>query len=118
MAEHQLLSGGLVTKAAENDREVVLPFTLRSDLSVTRLDQVLIQMIEAHAGCPCPTRKEVMEWTGLPRRRIWNYLSGMRDRGLIEIEEYGRADPKRRRIRPHGGAWTGWTARRPAQKAV
>lgn len=118
MAEHQLLSGGLVTEVVESGREVVLPFTLRSGLSVTRLDQVLIQMIEAHAGRPCPTRKDVMEWTGLPRRRIWAYLHGMRERGLIEIEEYGRADPKRRRLRPADGQWTGWTARRPAVRAA
>lgn len=54
-----------------------------------------------------------MEWTGLPRRRIWAYLYSMRDRGLVEIEESGRANPKRRRMRPIDGQWTDWTARRP-----
>lgn len=58
-----------------------------------------------------------MEWTGLPRRRIWAYLGDMAQRGLIEIEACGRADPKRRRVRAVGGMWTNWTARRPAAKA-
>lgn len=92
-------------------RQTITP---RSELPFSRLDAVLIQMIEAHAGRPCPTRKEVMQWTGMPRRRIWTYLDGMAQRGLIEIEECGKADPKRRRVRPAGGAWTDWTARRPA----
>lgn len=57
-----------MTNGVETSDDVALPFTLRSDLAVARLDPVLIQMIEDHAGRPCPTRKEVMEWTGLPRR--------------------------------------------------
>lgn len=76
-----------------------------------------MQMIEAHVGKPCPTRRDVMEWTGMPRRRVWPYLEGMQTRGLIEIEvrqarECGK-DPKRRRMRVAGGAWTEWTARLP-----
>jgi len=96
--------------------------TPRSERPFSRLDEVLIQMINAHAGKPCPTRKDVMQWTGMPRRRIWTYLYGMRDRGLIEIEECKQApppagalgEPKRRRMRAEGGEWTLYTARRPA----
>lgn len=51
----------------------------------------------------------------MPRRRVWTYLDGMRDRGLIDLEvcesrPVGK-DPKRRRMRKAGGTWTLWTAR-------
>jgi len=81
------------------------------------LDRAIITMIKAHVGKPCPTRREVMGWTGIPRRFVWEALAEMQARGLIEVEvqethECGK-DPKRRRMRVAGGKWTLWTARRP-----
>lgn len=91
------------------------PLTPRSQRPFAALDAVLLQMIEAHEGKPCPTRKEIREWTGMPRRRVWAYLEGMRARGLIEMEvceskPVGK-DPKRRRMKTATGRWSEWTAR-------
>lgn len=93
--------------------------TPRSWQPFSTLDNVLKQMIEANVGKPCPTRKEIREWTGMPRRRIWPYLEGMVKRGLIEMEikggdEFGRGII--RRIRVKDGEWTLWTARRPVME--
>ena len=80
-------------------------------LPIAALDAVLLAMIEQHAGRPCPTRRDIIGWTGiLPRRRIRAYLEGMQARGLIEIE-IDAIDRRRRRLRVAGGAWTEWTAR-------
>lgn len=79
----------------------------------SRLDNAIVLMIRAHVGKPCPTRRDVMEWTGIPRRQVWEVLGEVQARGLIEIEECGKADPKRRRLRVARGKWTDWTARRP-----
>jgi hypothetical protein len=91
------------------------PITPRSLRPFATLDAVLLTMIEAHVGKPCPTRREVREWTGMPRRKVWPYLEGMRDRGLIDLEviesKPAGKDPKRRRMRKAGGEWTLWTAR-------
>lgn len=80
---------------------------------VSPLDKAILMMIRAHVGKPCPTRREVMEWTCIPRRQVWVVLGEVHARGLIEIEVCGRADPKRRRLRVVGEEWTLWTARRP-----
>ena len=74
-----------------------------------------MQIITLNVGKPCPTTREIREWTGMPMKRIWPYVHGMADRGLIEIEvresrDSGR-DPKRRRLRIANGEWTDWTAR-------
>lgn len=87
----------------------------RSEQPFAALDAALLLMIQHHEGKPCPTRKDIREWTGMPRRRVWAYLEGMRARGLIEMEvietkPVGK-DPKRRRMRKAGGVWTEWTAR-------
>lgn len=83
-----------------------------------RLDHAIVLMIRAHVGKPCPTRREIMEWTGIPRRQVWEVLGEIAARGLIEIEVVEAhacgKDPKRRRMRVAGGKWTAWTARRPA----
>jgi hypothetical protein len=80
-------------------------------LPTAALDAVLLAMIAQHAGRPCPTRRDIIGWTGiLPRRRIRAYLEGMQARGLIEIE-IDTIDRRRRRLRVAGGTWTGWTAR-------
>jgi len=80
-------------------------------LPTAALDAVLLAMIEQHVGRPCPTRRDIIGWTGiLPRRRIRAYLEGMRTRGLIEIE-IDAIDRRRSRLRVAGGAWTEWTAR-------
>jgi hypothetical protein len=88
-----------------------------------RLDNAIVLMIRAHVGKPCPTRREIMEWTGIPRRQVWEVLGDLQARGLIEVEVYEQApppvgpgvgDPKRRRMRVVGDkAGTCWTARRP-----
>jgi hypothetical protein len=86
----------------------------RSELQA-RLDHAIVLMIRAHVGKPCPTRREVMEWTGIPRRQVWTVLATLQARGLIEVEICGVADPKRRRMRVVGDKrGTDWTARRPA----
>jgi hypothetical protein len=81
------------------------------------LDQVLLVMVGAFAGLPCPTQKDICTWTGIGRRRAWRYLHGMQDRGLLEIEveeavrtRHGTRG-QRRRVRLPGGQWTGWTNR-------
>jgi len=82
-------------------------------VALTPLDAAVLAMIRAHVGRPCPTRREIMSWTTIPRRQVWAALAEMQLRGLIEVEVCGRADPKRRRMRVKGGRWTCWTARRP-----
>ena len=83
------------------------------------LDEVICGMIAAHVGKPCPPAREVMEWTGLPRRRIWPYIEGMAARSIIELERMGKEGPRvpiRRRMRVLAHAytaatdWTLWTA--------
>ena len=97
---------------------------IRSEAPFDSLDAAIVLCIEHHAGKPCPTRAEIMLWTGMPRRRVWPYLEGMVKRGKIEVEviearEVGK-DPKRRRMRKPGGIWTLWTDRpgRPCVAAV
>lgn len=80
------------------------------------LDNAILMMIRAHVGKPCPTRREIMEWTCIPRRQVWAVLGEVQARGLIEIEVLGELDPKRRRMRVRGEAWTKWTARRPVSE--
>lgn len=75
-----------------------------------------IRMINAHAGRPCPTRREVMEWTGVARRQVWGFLEELERQGHVQIEvidpDPGRREmPRRRRLRTTNGQWTGWTAR-------
>ena len=85
-----------------------------------RLDNAIVLMIRAHVGKPCPTRREIMEWTGIPRRQVWAVLGEAQKRGIIKIEVkpakrmlWG-TDPKQRRMRVVGDRkWTDWTARRP-----
>lgn len=80
-------------------------------LPTAALDAVLLAMIAQHVGRACPTRRDVIAWTGvLPRRRVWDYLAGMQARGLIEVEAKWR-EKRIRRMRVKDGAWTGWTAR-------
>ena len=88
---------------------------VRSEAPFDSLDAAILLCIEHHVGRPCPTRAEIMLWTGMQRRRVWPYLEGMVKRGKIELEvmEFnpGGKDPKRRRMRKPGGEWTGWTDR-------
>jgi hypothetical protein len=77
-----------------------------------------LQMIAAHVGKPCPTRRDIMEWTGVARRNVWAFLAKLQERGLIEIEVEGPdllnpagKAPRLRRMRAVTGRWTEWTAR-------
>ena len=80
-------------------------------LQTAALDAVLLAMIEQHVGRACPTRRDVIAWTGvIPRRRVGAYLRDMQARGLIEIEA-DTIDIRRHRMRVAGGTWTEWTAR-------
>lgn len=94
-----------------------IPLTPRSEGPFESLDAVILQCIGHHVGRPCPTTREIREWTGMPRRKVWPYIEGMTQRGKIEIqiqESRGEGkDPKRRRLRARGGDWTDWTARMP-----
>ena len=91
------------------------PIVPRSLRPFDRLDEVIMQIIALNVGKPCPTTREIREWTGMPMKRIWPYIEGMAQRGRIEMEvqeskPHGK-DPKRRRLRIAGGDWTGWTDR-------
>lgn len=77
------------------------------------LDNAILMMIRAHVGKPCPTRREIMSWTCIPRRQVWVVLGEVAARGLIEIEECAQPPAVRRRLRVAGEDWTKWTARRP-----
>jgi hypothetical protein len=83
-------------------------------IRVEEVTEVILKMIDAHRGKPCPTRHEIVEWTGLPRRDVWPFLKSLAEHEppLIEIEErlHGRAGL--RRLRRAGGEWTGWTERK------
>lgn len=91
-----------------------------------RLDNAILMMIRAHVGKPCPTRREIMGWTAIPRRSVWRVLRDMQARSLIEVEvreqaappEGALGEPKRRRMRVTGEGWTDWTARRPVSAKV
>jgi hypothetical protein len=76
--------------------------------------ELLLRLIASHRGKPCPTRREIMGWTGLPRREVWPFLKGLAEREppLLEIEERLHARAGVRRLRLPGGEWTGWTERK------
>jgi len=75
---------------------------------------IVLEMIEAHRGKSCPTRREVTQWTGLQRRDVWPFLKSLaaREPPLIEIEERLHQRAGMRRLRVAGGEWTGWTERK------
>jgi hypothetical protein len=78
----------------------------------------VLLMLAVHQERPCPTTREIMEWTGVPRRRVRAYLRSLVRRGVIEIETCGKK-PSRRRMRAPGMPWTGWTQRgyRPGSRS-
>jgi hypothetical protein len=71
----------------------------------------VLAMLAVHQDKPCPTQREIMDWTGVPRRRLNAYLRSLVRRGVIEIQTRGRREPLRRRMRAKGMPWTGWTQR-------
>ncbi len=75
----------------------------------------MLLMIALHQDKPCPTNAEIMEWTGVSRRRLRSWLGELVERGIVEIQHCGKPPPRRRRLRAVGGCWTDWTARRPIQ---
>ena len=83
-------------------------------IDTDQIADVMLKMIEAHRGKPCPTRREIVAWTGLPRRDVWPFLKSLAEREppLIEIEERLHQRAGLRRLRVAGGAWTGWTERK------
>ncbi len=82
-------------------------------LNVDQVTIAVLQMIDAHQGKPCPTRREVMDWTGIPRRRIWRVIGDIQARGLVEVQtKYDDSRNVWRRMRTANGQWTGWTERR------
>lgn len=85
-----------------------------NEIDTQRMTEVILQMIEAHRSKLCPTRNEIVAWTGLPRREVWPFLRRLAKRQplLIEIEERLRGRAGTRRMRVSGGEWTGWTVRR------
>lgn len=70
----------------------------------------MLVLIALYRDRPCPTDAEIMDWTGVPRRRVRQYLQSLVERGVIEIE-YRARRPHRRRLRAPGMPWTGWTRR-------
>jgi hypothetical protein len=77
----------------------------------------VLMMIALHQDRPCPTDAEIMEWTGVPRRRVAAYLEELVARGIIEIETT-RHHPRTRRMRAPGSPWTGWTCRGPRRSRL
>jgi hypothetical protein len=71
----------------------------------------VLAMIAFYQDKPCPTVREIMSWTGVPRRRLAGFLADLQARGVIEIETNGQRSPLRRRMRARGMPWTGWTQR-------
>ncbi len=71
----------------------------------------VLLMLAIHRDKPCPTNREIIEWTGVPRRRLKAWLDGLVARGVIEIEFLGCRPSRRRRMRAPGMPWTGWTRR-------
>ena len=76
--------------------------------------EVILRLIASHRGKPCPTRREIVAWTGLPRREVWPFLKSLAEREppLIELDERLHARAGLRRLRLAGGEWTGWTERK------
>jgi hypothetical protein len=83
----------------------------RREIDPSRVTIAVLLLITQHVGRPCPTHREIWQQTGLPKRRVWSFLEGLRDRGVIEIEERGCRPGNWRRMRIAGGGWTEWTAR-------
>jgi hypothetical protein len=83
-------------------------------IAYDQIADVVVKMIEAHRGKPCPTRRDIVAWTGLPRRDVWPFLKSLTEREppLIEIEERLHQRAGLRRLRRAGGEWTGWTERK------
>jgi hypothetical protein len=83
-------------------------------IATDQIADVVLTMIEAHRGKPCPTRREIVAWTGLPRREVWPFLRSLAEcqSPLIEIEERLHRRAGLRRLRRIGGEWTGWTERK------
>ncbi len=71
----------------------------------------LLRLIALHQDKPCPAAGEILDWTGVPRRRLAAFLADLVARGVIEIETKGRRPPLRRRMRATGMPWTDWTRR-------
>ena len=85
-----------------------------SEVELGRVTKIVLQMIGVHRGRPCPTRRQIMQWTGLPRREVWPFLKSLAEGSppLIELEERLHDRAGMRRLRLAGGDWTGWTMRR------
>jgi hypothetical protein len=86
-------------------------------IDVDKVTIAVFQLIMLHQDKPCPTRRDIMEITGIPRRKIWPQLNELADRGLIEIETVDpdpdrREMPRRYRMRVINGRWTDWTDNR------
>ena len=82
--------------------------------------EVILRLIASHRGKPCPTRREIVAWTGLPRREVWPFLKSLAEREppLIELEErlHARAGLRRLRLAANGPA--GPSVRRRAARST
>lgn len=76
----------------------------------------LLVLLAGRQHQPCPTRAEIIEATGIAKRRLAGWLSALTARGLIEIESRRRARAGHYRMRVHGGQWTEWTERRKPRR--
>ena len=72
----------------------------------------VLLLISQRIAQPCPTRNELREQTGLPKRGVWPFMDELHRRGVIEIEERAIRPGNWRRMRIAGGKWTDWTSRR------
>jgi hypothetical protein len=70
---------------------------------------------------PCPTVDDVMLVSGLPRRRVGQFLHDLIGHGVIELEQQRDGDEGvrggRRRMRVFGRDWTGWSRHGDWQQA-
>jgi len=71
----------------------------------------IVMLILRRIGQPCPTRNEIRALTGLPKRKVWQFMDELHRQGVIEIEERSIRPGNWRRLRIAGGEWTDWTTR-------
>ena len=91
----------------------------RSVIESKQVTARVLKVIRKHRGKPCPSRADIIAWTGLPRRDVWPFLKSLAEAAppLIEIEERLHARAGMRRLRVVGGHWTGWTERKTPSQA-
>jgi hypothetical protein len=88
--------------------------TARPVNELRAMTAIVLQITEcAQQELPCPTIAQLAAISGLPRRRVNEFLADLARRKVIEIESEGT----RRRLRVFGRAWTDWSRRDDFERA-